>query len=664
MAERLAKRVLLIGWDAADWQIINQLLGQKKLPALERLIETGARGNLATLQPALSPMLWTSIATGKRADKHGIHGFLEPIPNGSGVRPVSSTSRKCKAIWNIANQNHLRSLVVGWYATHPAEPIHGVMVSDRFLSGSGKPLENGVSPAVLTDDLAQYRVDASEITPEDLVPFIPRLAEMYQAGLSSQYEKSIGSVAKILSHSASIQATATQLMLTEEWDFAAVYYDGLDLLCHCFMPYHPPYRPSIPLREFEIFQNVVSGGYRFFDMMLESILAHAGSETTVILVSDHGFKSDNLRPRGDGWERPIDWHRQMGIAIAAGPGIERGEIVNGGTVLDIAPTVLHLLGMAVGRDMDGRPWLEILESRTSAESVDSWDGVDGDAGLHHKELREDPIEALAMIKQLVDLGYVAPLSDDVQTTIQQTVRDNQINLALSLLGSPLPARARPIIEELLEQNPDDALIQSMAARLELVNGNAAKVRELAMCSSALGGRTVTVIGLLAEAAILDEDDEEAVRLFREAISLFEKDSPVSAIYCRLGDTLARLERYDEADRAFHQILEIDPDHAPAWVGLSKLSIRTGDFLKAVEFATHAVSLIHFYPEAHLRLGEALAAADRKEDAVIALEVCATLSPMLPRCIDLLANLKHELGHSDAEMYAERAKACQLLKRGY
>jgi predicted AlkP superfamily phosphohydrolase/phosphomutase/tetratricopeptide (TPR) repeat protein len=664
MGDRLSKRVLLIGWDAADWQIINPLIEQGKLPALERLIKNGTRGNLATLQPALSPMLWTSIATGKRADKHGIHGFLEPVPDGSGIRPVSSTSRKSKAVWNIAHQNQLRSLVVGWYATHPAEPIHGAMVSDRFLSGGTTVVEHGVSPATFAEDLSQYRVDIDEITVEDVVAFMPRLAGMDKLDLSPQDSKSVRSLMKILSHNASVQAVATRLMLSEEWDLGAVFYDGLDLLCHCFMPYHPPHRPNVPQREFELFQDVVSGGYRFFDMMLESILAHAGAETTVILVSDHGFKSGNLRPEGDGWEKPVDWHRQMGIAIAAGPGIEKGELLNGATVLDVTPTILHLLGVPMGRDMDGRPWLEIMEARTPCENVDSWDDVEGDAGMHREELREDPAEALAMIQQLVDLGYVAPLSDDVDTTIKQTLRDNQINLALSLRGSPRPVGARPTVKGLLEQYPDDALVLSIASRLELVDGRADKVRELARRSEAIGGRTMTVVGLLAEAAILDEDDEQAVALFQEAISLFTSECTVPAMYCRLGDALARLERYDEAEAAFQEVLDIDADHAPAWVGLSKLSLTAGDSQKAVDYATQAVSLIHVYPEAHLRLGEALIAADRKEDAVIALEVCAMLSPRLYRCIELLARLKHQLGHDDAAIYIDRARACRLLKRGY
>ncbi len=40
------------------------------------------------------------MATGKLADKHGIHGFIEPDPVNGGARPYTSTSRKCKALWN------------------------------------------------------------------------------------------------------------------------------------------------------------------------------------------------------------------------------------------------------------------------------------------------------------------------------------------------------------------------------------------------------------------------------------------------------------------------------------------------------------------------------------------------------------------------------------
>src|ERR1051325_11421415 len=98
-AKRDSSRVLLVGWDAADWQAIHPLLDQGLLPNLQRLIEGGVIANLASLSPMLSPVLWTSIATGKRAYAHSVRWFIEPLPDRSGVRPVGSRSRRCKALW-------------------------------------------------------------------------------------------------------------------------------------------------------------------------------------------------------------------------------------------------------------------------------------------------------------------------------------------------------------------------------------------------------------------------------------------------------------------------------------------------------------------------------------------------------------------------------------
>ena len=149
MAEKTERvKVLLIGWDAADWEHITPLLEEGLMPTLDAFINRGVMGNLATLQPILSPMLWNSVATGKLADKHGIHGFVEPDPVNGGARPYTSTSRKCKALWNILSQSGLRSNVVGWWASHPAEPINGTVVTNAFggvkvRSGEGLDFPEG-----------------------------------------------------------------------------------------------------------------------------------------------------------------------------------------------------------------------------------------------------------------------------------------------------------------------------------------------------------------------------------------------------------------------------------------------------------------------------------------------------------------------------------------
>src|SRR4051794_13973864 len=98
MSERLAKRLLIVGWDAADWALIDYLIGSGEMPVMRNLLANGVRADLVTLEPKLSPLLWTSIATGKTADKHGILNFVEPDPAGNGLRISSSTSRKTKAL--------------------------------------------------------------------------------------------------------------------------------------------------------------------------------------------------------------------------------------------------------------------------------------------------------------------------------------------------------------------------------------------------------------------------------------------------------------------------------------------------------------------------------------------------------------------------------------
>ena len=105
-------KVLLIGWDAADWKIIHRLVDGGKMPNMAGFIEEGVMGNLATLSPKLSPMLWTSIATGKRPFKHGILGFTEPHPPSGAIRPVSNIFRKTRTIWNILSQTGSQCVVV------------------------------------------------------------------------------------------------------------------------------------------------------------------------------------------------------------------------------------------------------------------------------------------------------------------------------------------------------------------------------------------------------------------------------------------------------------------------------------------------------------------------------------------------------------------------
>ena len=320
------RRVLLIGWDSADWNLITPLMDAGQMPNLARLVERGVMGNIATLRPALSPILWTSIATGKCADKHGVLGFIEPAPDGQGVRPIASTSRKTKAIWNILSQSGLSTHVINWYASHPAEPINGVCVSQQFVEHltprrEDWPLEPGsVHPAELRDTIAACRVHPTELSLADLRPLIPQIDQIDLArdGRPEQ-------LARILASCASVQSVATAVLEAEPaWDFLAVYFDALDLAGHYFMQYHPPKMPGVSDEDSARYGQVMNGLYRFHDMTLGRLLKLAGEDATVMLVSDHGFYSDHLRPAsGSGRHAALAaaWHRPQGIFCMSGPDV-------------------------------------------------------------------------------------------------------------------------------------------------------------------------------------------------------------------------------------------------------------------------------------------------------------------------------------------------------
>lgn len=454
----LRRRVLLVGWDAADWKVIHPLIDAGKMPTVARLVERGTMASLATLRPMLSPMLWTSIATGKRPFKHGIHGFSEPTPDGAGIRPVTNLSRKTKAVWNIFTQHGLTSNVVGWWPSHPAEPIRGVMVSNHFQQAVGPPEDpwpvpaGSVHPKALTDQLAELRLNPNELLAEHILPFIPRAAEIDQ-----ERDRRLASCGKILAECTSVNAVATWLMQHEPWDFTAVYFDAIDHFCHGFMRYHPPRQEHVDERDFELYRGVIEAAYRYHDMMLHTLLALAGPETTVILMSDHGFHPDHLRPRVIPAEPagPAIEHREFGIFVIAGPDIVADQLIHGVNLLDITPTLLTLFDLPAGQDMDGRPILEAFRDPPDIAPIASWDEVAGDAGVHPTDAQLDPVQSQAAIDQLVALGYIEPPPADRQQAIDNTVRELRYNLARSYMDDGRQGAAAEILETLYQRWPNE-----------------------------------------------------------------------------------------------------------------------------------------------------------------------------------------------------------------
>lgn len=447
---------MLIGWDAADWKVIHKLMDEGRMPTLQRLVEQGTMGNMATLFPALSPMLWTSIATGKRPYKHGIYGFTEPTPDKLSVQPMTSLSRKSKAIWNILNQRGMRSVVVGWWPSHPAEPLNGVMVSDFFHKAPRKPgapwklMKNCVHPAAMQDVIGKMRLHPQQLRAEHILPFVPNAAKIDQ-----ESDPRLSMLMRTLCECVTVHRTANALLQTQEWDFAAIYFDAIDHFSHGFMKYHPPRQSQVSEEDYEIYSNVVSYAYVYHDEMLKRLLETTDEDTTVILISDHGFHPDHLRPKMIPTEPagPAVEHRDLGIFVAAGPNIKQDHVVGGANLLDVAPTILTLYDLPVGKDMDGKPLLDIFQSKPEATAIPSWEAIPGRTGQHDAESKMEAAESQEAMEQLIALGYIERPDKDATVAVANCQRELDYNLARSFMDGSRYGDAIPLLNQLYNNYP-------------------------------------------------------------------------------------------------------------------------------------------------------------------------------------------------------------------
>jgi len=628
MSKRLAKKVLLIGWDAADWKVINPLIEQGKMPALEKIINNGVMGNLATLDPPLSPMLWTSIATGKTADQHRILGFVQPKEDSSGLRPVLSTSRKVKAVWNMLSQAGLKSHIVGWWPSHPVEKINGSMVSNFYQKANSSIKESrtlpqdSVHPENLRKVLAELKIHPAELTQAHILPFVPQASK-----IDIKKDKRLFSIAKIVAETTSVHAAATYIMEREDWDFFAVYYDAIDHFGHGFMKFHPPYRKEIPSDLFNIYKDVLSGGYIFQDMMLERMITLAGEDATVIIVSDHGFLSGNLRPKSVPKipAGPAIEHRRYGIVCMSGKHIRKDELVFGATLLDITPTILTLFGLPVGKDMRGKPLVQAFDNKVMPQYVDSWEEIPGRTGEHSKSMLNNPWAEQEAMKRLVDLGYIEPVTDEnIKESVERSVRESKFYLARVFINIQKNDKALPLLEELYNKYPDERRYTYKLIQCYLDLGNITSAKEVVEKMISDTDKNIPNLDFLhAKFLIAEKKNKEAFSLLKKIEKNHNFTLSLQQNICILYFELNEMKK---AEQCLIKVLSINEDNAEVHHLLARIYLFNGNYKEAVEHALTSVGLLHFNPTAHYHLGEALFRLGNYADAEKAFLMAVTQAP--------------------------------------
>jgi tetratricopeptide (TPR) repeat protein len=588
-------------------------------------------------------MLWTSIATGFRADTHGIGGFIEPTPDGENLRPVTSTSRKVKAIWNILNQEGYKSNVMAWWPSNPAEPINGVMVSNLYQIAR-KPLneewempKGTIHPEALSETMKEFRIHPHQINLDQAQAFLPKI----KTDEALRSDPRTASVLRTMANAGTIHSATCHLLEHTEWDFTAVYHDAIDHFSHIAMRYFPPRRPEIPEKDFEDYKDVVEAAYLFHDRMLARMMSLIDEEnTTVLLISDHGFHCDHQRPLYIPKEPsgPAVEHSPFGVFVMAGPGIKNdGRQISGLSVLDITPTLLHHMELPVGKDMEGKVLHACFEKAREVNWIESWEQVLGDAGMHDEILREDPWAAQEALQQLVDLGYIDALDDDKIQQVEKSKRENEYYIARNLLNAGKFALAIEILDRIYSESK----VQRYGQRLAFAYLTKRQYRKSMMILEELSEQNKK--SQLAEDAYDKLGMEQPMYLeYLEGLILLAMNKPHLSLpkllkiqeknpynyqlALNIAQIFLQRKKYDLAENQFIRALNIDDSHARAHHGLGLTFLRRGNLNAAIEEFLIAIDYDFFFHRAHYHLGEALIRQGLFEDAIQAFEVTLRIAP--------------------------------------
>lgn len=348
LARGVAGRVAIFAIDGADWELLSELSNDGRIPNIAALVKGGTSGSMQTIQPTVSPMLWTTVATGLPADRHGIIDFMEPSTHA----PVDAYARRAPALWEISEAFGRPAEVVNWWAAWPPS-AGGAAVFDT----PGGLLENAAYPA----DLAP-RVKAA-VVPDNTVGYaqVARFINIPPA----DYQRSVqqgdpGDPVNVLRRNLvkmwSDHRAAMEIYGQRRPLLMMMSYDGTDQVNHLFGPYHPPYREGVDADTYRRYWPAVANYYSEVDRLIGEWMHVLSDDTTVIIVSAHGFRWDGrTRPRtAPAGRSALSDHRNPGIFIAYGNHVAPSRGTHSLTLYDVAPTVLAVLGLPKSDEMPGQ----------------------------------------------------------------------------------------------------------------------------------------------------------------------------------------------------------------------------------------------------------------------------------------------------------------------
>jgi arylsulfatase A-like enzyme len=368
-------RVFFVGVDGANWKVIGPMIEAGELPNFSRLVREGAvMREFGTMDTTSSAVVWTTVATGRESRDHGVTQFTENLPNGERI-PISSNSRRAKAIWEIATENDVSVGVAGWWASWPAEEVNGWIISDHA---------NPAFSEFLISDQIYWTADAEklgalnrDLYPADLASILAShwlekanfdYAELQRRGQFTDVQievlkttpwnqRLLYSILKtfyIVDYP--IFTAAKQLYIERPTDLTMLYMRGPDPIQHYGWNLVEPDEYGTRPPNLERDRGLVRGVYRYVDTFLGELLKQLDANTWLIVASDHGAEptrgsdSPTFKKRPGGHTTAA-----KGALFVAGPHVKAGYQIKRGDPRDMMPTLAWLLDLPLSEELAGSP---------------------------------------------------------------------------------------------------------------------------------------------------------------------------------------------------------------------------------------------------------------------------------------------------------------------
>jgi predicted AlkP superfamily phosphohydrolase/phosphomutase len=387
-------KVLVFGIDAATWKVFKPLIEDGSLPVTRQLVESGVHATLISPPPQVSPAVWTTMVTGRRPQEHGVEKYLRVSLPGvvgfpfeslaqdmslvpffwvglgyfmagmaEGVPPTSEQVR-VKTLWHMLADGGERFMVLGWPATWPAEPLPGLIVSDRFGPGEldmFSPPRESLGRLVHPPE-ARARLDALTVDSRgDPRPMLEQLADLSAEEtdelIGYSHNPLLPTAMELFTGLYDSDLSYLRFMRSEMsvgYRLALIMLKGPDMAMHAFFPDRFPEDFGLEQSRHPKWGRIIDTIHSMVDEKMGEIIAAAGEDTVVLIISDHGMDPD---PRNFIWP---GWHGPEALMILAGGPVRAGGELKDVGYLDIAPTILYLLGYPVPGDIPGRVLTEVI----------------------------------------------------------------------------------------------------------------------------------------------------------------------------------------------------------------------------------------------------------------------------------------------------------------